>query len=1244
MRRMGLLMTVALIATLGIGNLAMAQLDPTMINVLRQYDPATGTVVVASTVQATGAGTSIWRHAANDGSGWNDEGKLEDGGTITRTFTLPGTCRVGGYRAEFEGAPAVFTLEGSMDGETWTELVTLTDLGHSDKPQGTFDPADVNYIRYIATGPTTDASNYYRMPELQVFLAAGETVGLSDGYNVFPQVVSSWVLSADSAVWARPNGGNGDTLNDMDFWGHLKAQNISAEGGNRAFVAYALTEAVPMNFASLGCYKDQAWSAGWEMYTANGDDIPELQNLGANDPATIQAAGWTLQREGAGTQVDEFSLAAPGTYKYVALVWTVTGGGAVEFELFNGQVPLKVSAFEVAAQGTGDTAYTESRTVDVTAFAATQSYLGTAITGYMITQSDVPPALDDEGWSSTPPQTYEITGNPGDKTLYGWAKDDAGQIGFATHTIYYRDPLAPPPFGDVTRVNVLRQYDPATGTVVVPSQGQNLWSNKANDGAGGSEETQLQDGQTASRTYTLPGTRRVGGYRAEFEGAPAVFTIEGSMDGENWTELVTLTGLGQNDEPQGTFQPTDVNYIRYTATGPTTDENNYFRLYELHIYLAEGEYATLADGFNNFADQVAATCDSEDNLVWSRRNGDAAAGLADLDFDQQVKCQNVTGGSKAFVAFKLNIPTPMNIGSLGGYKGQGWTTFECYTANGETMPELQNLANNDRATLEAAGWTFQYAKTEGSRQESVEFPFQHGGEWQYVALLWPAGEWGACAEFETFYGEVPIQVTQFFAADQVTGDTTYTEERTVDITIAGAPSHLGTVINGYMVTETPEAPGPADWRWSSEPPTDYTILGPSGLVTLYGWIRDDAGQVAGASHQIEYFDPLAPPKFKDPTKANVLRQYDPDDTESPVAVPYSNFVCTGGASAWRHGANDGGAWNDEGAMPTDVTSTISKTFTLREQHTVGSFMAHFEPYPTQFILDGSNDGETWFNLTTVNPTANLTTGTFEPQACSYIRYTAVGPMSREAYFRLVELRVFKAEPEVSLYDGLNFFADQNPDGIVAATGGVWTAPNGGNAITLKDADYSGHLKCQATPYGDFHCFAAYTFENFPVYMHYGSMGYYKDQGWMSGWDCYTSAAEEMPEVQNIPAPAEGETIQDKLIEAGWVLQYSSPGVVNVDEFEFAVPDQYKHILFVFDSAQGGAVEFELFSTGPRWPIPGDSTLDCKVNILDLIFVRNRLNLNPNTGDNWRADVNEDGKINILDLIFTRNHLNTTCSE
>jgi len=57
---------------------------------------------------------------------------------------------------------------------------------------------------------------------------------------------------------------------------------------------------------------------------------------------------------------------------------------------------------------------------------------------------------------------------------------------------------------------------------------------------------------------------------------------------------------------------------------------------------------------------------------------------------------------------------------------------------------------------------------------------------------------------------------------------------------------------------------------------------------------------------------------------------------------------------------------------------------------------------------------------------------------------------------------------------------------------------------------------------------------------------------------------------------------------------------------------------------------------------GDVNDDCKINILDLIFIRNHLNGNVLTGDNRRCDINGDGKINVLDLILVRNQLNQRC--
>lgn len=54
--------------------------------------------------------------------------------------------------------------------------------------------------------------------------------------------------------------------------------------------------------------------------------------------------------------------------------------------------------------------------------------------------------------------------------------------------------------------------------------------------------------------------------------------------------------------------------------------------------------------------------------------------------------------------------------------------------------------------------------------------------------------------------------------------------------------------------------------------------------------------------------------------------------------------------------------------------------------------------------------------------------------------------------------------------------------------------------------------------------------------------------------------------------------------------------------------------------------------------PADCNADGAVNLLDLIFIRNRLGQDMTSDDVWRADVNGDGRVDLLDLIAVRNQL------
>ena len=63
---------------------------------------------------------------------------------------------------------------------------------------------------------------------------------------------------------------------------------------------------------------------------------------------------------------------------------------------------------------------------------------------------------------------------------------------------------------------------------------------------------------------------------------------------------------------------------------------------------------------------------------------------------------------------------------------------------------------------------------------------------------------------------------------------------------------------------------------------------------------------------------------------------------------------------------------------------------------------------------------------------------------------------------------------------------------------------------------------------------------------------------------------------------------------------------------------------------------------PSEACPEDAGGDGYVNILDMIYIRNRLGQPVETGDNWKADVNRDGRINVLDMLRVRNKIGTIC--
>ena len=95
-----------------------------------------------------------------------------------------------------------------------------------------------------------------------------------------------------------------------------------------------------------------------------------------------------------------------------------------------------VTAFSIPATST-------SLTVSISSFTATDTV---GVTGYKLTESSSAPLAGDSGWTGTAPTTYTFS-TQGAKTLYAWAKDDAGNVSTSMNAtaalIYPVDVFAP---------------------------------------------------------------------------------------------------------------------------------------------------------------------------------------------------------------------------------------------------------------------------------------------------------------------------------------------------------------------------------------------------------------------------------------------------------------------------------------------------------------------------------------------------------------------------------------------------------------------------------------------------------------------------------------------------------------------------------------------------------------------------------------------------------------------------------
>jgi hypothetical protein len=140
-----------------------------------------------------------------------------------------------------------------------------------------------------------------------------------------------------------------------------------------------------------------------------------------NTPPAATATGW--------------STTAPGSYTFAdagaktLYAWAKDGANNVSNNIVSGTVTIAAGGSEVDVESPEVMEFTPpltstSLTVPILAFRAIDNVDATA---YLITTTPAAPAANATGWRATPHTSYTFPSG-GSKTLYGWARDAAGNI------------------------------------------------------------------------------------------------------------------------------------------------------------------------------------------------------------------------------------------------------------------------------------------------------------------------------------------------------------------------------------------------------------------------------------------------------------------------------------------------------------------------------------------------------------------------------------------------------------------------------------------------------------------------------------------------------------------------------------------------------------------------------------------------------------------------------------------------
>lgn len=272
----------------------------------------------------------------------------------------------------------------------------------------------------MATNPLTNIVRYLPRIESGVI---GPTIKYQIGGTGTFHGDAGWSTANGIPLWPYPN---------EQLWSvKMKAYNVNTVSGNRGFAAlntstpltnyiwgYLGNTVPPFNLTATPA-TNTSITLNWSPNTAN-NNITKYKVYVGNSSGNYNVPGYNGKDVGLATTETLAGLNANTLY-YVSVtaVDGTIGESGYSYEIITNTLDTTKPVTTFTMPTTAN-----SLTVNFNSFSATDNV---SVTGYMITLSPTSPASGDSGWSLTPTTSYTFA-TAGNKTLYPWAKDAAGNV------------------------------------------------------------------------------------------------------------------------------------------------------------------------------------------------------------------------------------------------------------------------------------------------------------------------------------------------------------------------------------------------------------------------------------------------------------------------------------------------------------------------------------------------------------------------------------------------------------------------------------------------------------------------------------------------------------------------------------------------------------------------------------------------------------------------------------------------